>query len=169
MHAYRIYVRRSHFKQPLWTMQGLNLRPSDYESAALTNWAKGPFEVGHSHDQYRRLSTINSNYTYIFISVMTYFCRYYGYLVVDSMGLEPIMPIGSSPMHQRKYHLWGHKVALPNHWIYCSPVSFSEALLLTFNWTIHNFVVWSGFEPPYVSEAQRCVSCSPPYSRDDWV
>ena len=28
----------------LWSLQDLNLRPADYESAALTNWAKGPYK-----------------------------------------------------------------------------------------------------------------------------
>lgn len=26
----------------LWALQGLNLRPSDYESATLYHWVKGP-------------------------------------------------------------------------------------------------------------------------------
>ena len=33
-----------------WTVQGLNLRPPDYESDALTNWANGPFLKSHCKD-----------------------------------------------------------------------------------------------------------------------
>ena len=31
-----------HLSSAVWTLLGLNQRPADYESAALTYWAKGP-------------------------------------------------------------------------------------------------------------------------------
>ena len=41
-------------KTSMWTIQGSNLRPSHYECAALTDWAKGPWHAWRDSNPHQR-------------------------------------------------------------------------------------------------------------------